>query len=314
MSSGHQILQAGPLPPALTAGLARMGVPLAVLDSSADELLAQRGPVFTVLVTTGMLGASAALMDRLPGLRAICSLGVGYDAIDIDAAHARGIVISNTPDVLDDCVADLAMGLLIDVVRGIGAADRWLRRGHWREGGHPRLATRVSGKRLGVLGMGRIGQAIARRAVGFDMQIRYHTRSPRPALPWAHEASLQQLAAWCDVLMVACTGGPQTHHLVSAEVLRALGPQGFLVNVARGSVVDERALLQCLQAQALAGAALDVFEHEPQVPEALLRLEQVVLLPHIGTATVETRGAMVDLVLQNLRRYLDEGALVTPVV
>jgi lactate dehydrogenase-like 2-hydroxyacid dehydrogenase len=206
------------------------------------------------------------------------------------------------------------MGLLIDVARGVTAADRHVRRGDWVAKGPPAPATRVSGKRLGLLGMGRIGQAIAPRAAGFSMDIRYHSRTPKPALPWRHEASLLQLAEWADFLVVVCAGGVETRHLVSADVLRALGPEGFLVNVARGSIVDQDALVAALQAGRLGGAALDVFEDEPQVPTELMALDNVVLLPHVGSATRETRRAMAELVLGNVRSFLESGRLLTPCV
>ena len=317
MAGPHHILQAGPLPPMLASRLHTLA-PVTVLEAGpgrAAQLaaLAADAAQATVLVTTGTQGADAALMAALPQLQAICSLGVGYDTIDVEAARERGIVVSNTPGVLDDCVADLAMGLMIDAMRGISASDRHIRSGNWPLQGPTPPATRMSGKRLGLLGMGRIGQAIARRAEGFGMPIRYHARHARPALAWAHEPSLLALAGWSDVLVVACTGGPQTHHLVDAAVIDALGPRGWLVNIARGSVVDEAALVDALQRGALAGAGLDVFEDEPQVPEALRAMAQVVLTTHIGSGTQETRAAMVELVLDNLRSYLQSGRLVTPV-
>ncbi len=312
--TAHSLLQAGPLPPVLAARLAELA-PVAVLSEAPDPqaFLAERGAEFTVLVTTGTLGASADLIAALPHLKAICSLGVGYDAIDLGAARARGVVVSNTPDVLNDCVADLAMGLLIDTVRGLSASDRHVRRGDWPRQGPTAPTTRVSGKRLGLLGMGRIGQAIARRATGFGMDIRYNSRTPKSGLAWSHEPSLTELARWCDFLVVACTGGPETRHLVSAEVLQALGPQGHVVNIARGSVIDEAALVKALADGQIAGAGLDVFEHEPEVPAALIAMDNVVLLPHVGSGTRETRQAMAALVLDNLRSFLANGRLVTEV-
>jgi hydroxypyruvate reductase len=310
----HKILQAGPVPPALATLLPQV-CETHVLANEADPaaFLAAHGGEFTVLVTNATAGASADLMSRLPRLQAICSIGVGTDAIDLDAAKGRGIAVSNTPDVLNDCVADLAMGMLIDVARGISAANRHVRRGDWPTKGPIAPRTRVSGKRLGLLGMGGIARVIARRASGFSMEIRYHSRTPKPDLSWPHEPSLVKLAEWTDFLVVACSGGPQTRHLVSAEVLRALGPKGFLVNVARGSVVDEIALVEALQTGGLAGAALDVFEDEPKVPAPLAAMDNVVLLSHIGSATQETRRAMVDLVLANVRSFLETGRLVTEV-
>lgn len=310
----QKILQACPLPPPLAAKLPSL-CQTELLSDAPDQaaFLRERGGEFTVLITTGTQGADKALIDALPNLQAICSLGVGYDAIDLDAVRARGVMLSNTPDVLNDCVADLAIGLLIDVVRGISASDRHVRRGDWPRVGPTMPSTRVSGKRLGMLGMGRVGQVIARRAIGFNMEIRYHTRTAKSELPWQHEPSLIDLAQWCDFLIVACPGSPETFHLVSAEVLKALGPNGYLVNIARGSVVDEQALVAALESGQLGGAGLDVFENEPEVPAPLLSNERVVVLPHVGSATRETRAAMCELVLKNVERFLMKGSLVTPV-
>lgn len=310
----QKILQACPLPPPLAAKLPSL-CQTELLSDAPDQaaFLRERGGEFTVLITTGTQGADKALIDALPNLQAICSLGVGYDAIDLDAVRARGVMLSNTPDVLNDCVADLAIGLLIDVVRGISASDRHVRRGDWPRVGPTMPSTRVSGKRLGMLGMGRVGQVIARRAIGFNMEIRYYTRTAKSELPWQHEPSLIDLAQWCDFLIVACPGSPETFHLVSAEVLKALGPNGYLVNIARGSVVDEQALVAALESGQLGGAGLDVFENEPEVPVPLLSNERVVVLPHVGSATRETRAAMCELVLKNVERIVTEGSLVTPV-
>jgi lactate dehydrogenase-like 2-hydroxyacid dehydrogenase len=221
-------------------------------------------------------------------------------------------MVSNTPDVLTDCVADLAFGLLIDVARGLSAADRFVRRGDWKRGQFP-LATRVSGKRLGVLGLGRIGRAVAKRAAGFDMETRYHNRTPLADLAYGYEASLVDLARWADFLVIAAAGGAATRAMVSREVLAALGKKGYLINIARGSVVDEAALVDALVNRRIAGAALDVFADEPNVPPELFALDNVVLLPHIASATRETRQAMADLVLDNLRSYFRAGKLLTPV-
>ncbi len=310
----QKILQACPLPPPLAAKLPSL-CQTELLSDAPDQaaFLRERGGEFTVLITTGTQGADKALIDALPNLQAICSLGVGYDAIDLDAVRARGVMLSNTPDVLNDCVADLAIGLLIDVVRGISASDRHVRRGDWPRVGPTMPSTRVSGKRLGMLGMGRVGQVIARRAIGFNMEIRYHTRTAKSELPWQHEPSLIDLAQWCDFLIVACPGSPETFHLVSAEVLKALGPNGYLVNIARGSVVDEQALVAALESGQLGGAGLDVFENEPEVPAPLLSNERVVVLPHVGSATRETRAAMCELVFKNVERFVMKGSLVTPV-
>ena len=312
MTNRPRVLQKGRLMPALEARLNQLydvqklweqADPAAYLDAHGGE--------FSALVTSANFGADAATIDKMSALRVISSFGVGLDKIDLHAAKRRGVAVGYTPDVLNDCVADLAVGMLIDVARGITAADRYVRRGEWQRGAFP-LMTRVSGKRLGIFGLGRIGRAIAKRANGFDMSVRYTNRSPVAGSPYAFEPSLTDLARWADFLVVAAAGGAGTHHQVSAAVLDALGPKGFIVNVARGTVIDEAALVDALVQRRIAGAGLDVFENEPNVPEALLALEHVVLLPHIASGTQETRKAMADLVLANLASFYADGKLVTP--
>ncbi|MEO8103059.1 MAG: 2-hydroxyacid dehydrogenase [Betaproteobacteria bacterium] len=281
-------------------------------EADAGAFLARHGGEFNVLVTSARFGADAAMIAALPALKAICSFGVGYDTIDVDAAMRRGIVVSNTPDVLNDCVADIAFGLLIDIARGISASDHFVRRGDWLKGAFP-LQTRVSGKRLGILGLGRIGRVIAKRAAGFDMEVRYHNRQPVAGVEYAYEPSLTGLARWADFLIVASAGGDNTRHLVSAEVINALGPEGYLINISRGSVIDEPALVDALMSRRIGGAGLDVFDKEPSVPAALLALDNVVLLPHIGSGTRETRQAMADLTMANVRAFLATGSLITAV-
>jgi lactate dehydrogenase-like 2-hydroxyacid dehydrogenase len=267
-------------------------------------------PRVEVLVTTGGAGASRALIEQLPKLRLIACFGVGVDAIDLAAARERGVAVTNTPDVLTDDVADLAMGLMLAALRGITTADRYVRAGLWPRANMP-LQTRMSGKRLGIVGMGRIGQAIAKRASAFDMSIAWN--GPRPKdLPWRYEPDLIALARSVDVLVAACPGGAATRGLISRAVLEALGP-GVFVNIARGSVVDEAALVDLLAARRLGGAALDVFADEPRVPEALFALDHVVLQPHQASATRETRAAMGQLVLDNIAAHVAGRPLVTPV-
>ncbi|SNS95316.1 Lactate dehydrogenase [Noviherbaspirillum humi] len=309
----QRILQNGRLLPTLEDALARE-FDIHPLWKEADPaaFLARHGAEFTGMVTSAVVGADGALMRSLPSLKVISSFGVGYDSIDIDTARALGIHVSNTPDVLNDCVADLAMGLLIDAARGLSAADRFVRRGDWLNAKF-RLTTQVTKKRLGIVGLGRIGRAVARRAAGFEMDIRYHNRRPAEGVAHEYMASLEELARWADFLVVTAAGGAGTRHLISREVLQALGPDGFLINVARGTVVDEAALVAALRDGLIAGAGLDVFEKEPHVPPALFELDNVVLLPHIASGTHETRQAMSDLVLNNLRSYLREGRLLTPV-
>ena len=309
MTTRPQVLQNGPLTPALEAALAAE-FDVTHLSNQADPqaFLATHGARFTGLSTSAPAGASAALLAALPGLRVISSHGVGLDKIDLEVAAQRNIAVGYTPDVLNDCVADLAMALLLDVARGASAADRFVRRGDWPQGKF-QLGRKVTGQRLGILGLGRIGRAIAQRATGFDMQIRYTNRKPVAGVPWQFEPALVELARWADTLVVITAGGAATRHLVNAEVLQALGPDGFLVNVARGSVIDQDALVQALQTGRIAGAGLDVYADEPHVPAALMALDNVVLLPHIASATRETRQAMEALTVANLRAFYADGAV-----
>ncbi len=307
------------LPPSAPAdSLARLQahyevIPLWLADDRAACIARHRERV-QVLATNAFLPTDAAFIDQFPALRAICNLGVGYDNIDMAHARQRGIVVSNTPGVLDDCVADLGFGLMLAALRGMGQAERYARAGKWttRLPALP-LGRRVTGKRLGIVGLGRIGLAIAQRAQGFAMPIRYHNRRARNDVPYEYADSLRELAGWADILMVATTGGPGTRHLIDADVLRALGPESFLINLARGSVIDESALVQALEQGVIAGAGLDVFDDEPHIPPALLTLENVVLMPHIASATLETRQAMVGLMVDNLCSYAANGRLVTEV-
>lgn len=307
------LLQVGPLLPTLQETLNARYEVLRLWDApDRDALLAARGQDVVALVTSGVHGATRELMNALPGLKAVFSFGVGYDSIDIAAARDRGVLVSNTPGVLDDCVADTAFALLIDVARGISAADRFVRRGDWRTGKFP-LTSRLAGKTCGIVGLGNIGKAIARRVEAFGMVVAYHGRQQQPDVPYRYHADLETLAEAADFLVLAVPGGPATDGLIDARILAALGFDGYLINIARGSVVDEPALVAALQTGALGGAGLDVFAEEPAVPAALLALDNVVLTPHLGSGTRETRQAMADLVLANVERYFTQGQLVTPV-
>lgn len=296
-----------PLPELDLELAAQFDVTLLSEQKDRAGFLAEHGGAFDCVVTTAALGLSAEEVRALPRLRFVSSFGVGFDPLDRQALVARGVRVGYTPGVLDDCVADMGFALLLDAARGLSAADRFVRRGDWSRQRFG-MQTRVSGKRLGILGMGRIGSALARRAAGFDMQIAYHNRRPVNGSPHQYLPSVLELARWADFLVIAATGGEGTRHLVDAQVLAALGPQGFLVNVARGSVVDEEALVAALQERRIAGAGLDVFAGEPRPHPALLALERVVLTPHTASGTHETRRAMADLVLQNLRSCLATGA------
>jgi lactate dehydrogenase-like 2-hydroxyacid dehydrogenase len=278
-----------------------------------DAMLADVGSRARGMQAGGASIVPGSLIESLPKLEIISVFGVGYDGIDVAAAKRRGITVTNTPDVLNDCVADLAMGLTIAAARRLSEGDRYVRAGKWLKGPMP-LATRVSGKRLGIVGFGRIGQTIAKRASGFDMQIAYHSRRPVADAPFKHYPSLVDLAKNSDFLVVITPGGKETFHLINEEVMRALGPKGILVNVARGSVVDEKALVKVLQEGALGGAGLDVFEDEPKVPEALFAMDNVVLAPHVGSATHETRTAMGNLCVDNLVLHFGGKPVLTRVV
>jgi len=301
------ILQTSRIPPFLAEGLkARFEVH--PRETATPEVLAR----VRAMVGGGEARIDAALMDQCPKLEVITICGVGYDGVDVQSAKARGVPVTHTPDVLNDDVADLGLALLLAVARNIPAADQFTRQGEWEKGPFA-LTRKLTGAKLGIVGMGRIGQAIAKRAAAFDMDIRYHTRSARNDVAYVHEPSLTTLAAWADFLLVITPGGAATRNLINAEVLKALGPQSFLINVARGSVVDEPALIEALQKGVIAGAGLDVYADEPRVPAALRALPNVVLTPHMASGTAQTRGAMSDLTLANLQAHFDGQPLRTPV-
>lgn len=306
------VLQVGPLKPSLAKTL-HDDYAAYVLPDEPAEFLAEHGGEITAVVTSGRTGVDAELMAALPNLGAVVNFGVGYDTTDVDAAAARGVLVSNTPDVLTDCVADTAVGLMIDVMRQFSASDRYVRAGRWPADGSYPLTRQVSNKRVGIVGLGRIGNAIALRLSAFGCVISYHNRRPVEGSPYEYVGSPVELARDVDVLVVAAAGGDGTRELVSREVIEAIGADGYLVNIARGSVVDEEALVDALVGGRLAGAGLDVFADEPQVPEALLTMDNVVLLPHVASGTVETRAAMEELTLRNLDNFLKTGTLVTPV-
>ena len=265
------------------------------------------------MVTSGRTGVDAELMAALPNLGAVVNFGVGYDTTDVDAAAARGVSVSNTPDVLTDCVADTAVGLMIDVMRQFSASDRYVRAGRWPVEGNYPLTRQVSNTRVGIIGLGRIGSAIAMRLSAFGCAISYHNRRRGRRLAVRLCGVAGGVGARRRCADRGGGGRRGTRKLVSREVIDALGADGYLVNIARGSVVDEDALVEALVEGRLAGAGLDVFADEPHVPEALLAMDNVVLLPHVASGTVETRAAMEELTLRNLDSFLKTGALVTPV-
>ena len=278
-----------------------------------DAFFSQHAPNVRGLATFGPLPVDGQLMDRLPKLEIIANFGVGVDAINLADAKRRGIIVTNTPDVLNEAVADTALALILNTVREFPQAERHLRAGRWAAQGPFPLSADVGGRTLGILGLGRIGEAIAKRALACGMKIRYHNRRRKDA-PYPYDPDPVTLAANSDVLMVVTPGGPETNKLVGAAVLDALGPQGYLVNIARGSVVDEPVLLRYLQEKRIAGAGLDVFVDEPRVPPEFFTLENCVLFPHVGSATQETRKAMGDLQIENLRLHFAGKPVRTRVV
>lgn len=284
------------------------------LDTAPDRdaFLTEVGPRIRGLAVNAQAPVDGALLDRLPNLEIVANFGVGYDTIDAAEAGRRGIVVTNTPDVLTDEVADLAVGLLLAAIRRIPQADRYLRAGHWLQKPFP-LTASLRGRRVGILGLGRIGRAIATRLAGFGVEIAYHGRRPQSDVPYAYHPTLLGMAQAVHVLMVVAPGGAGTDGMVDAGVLAALGPEGILINVARGSVVDEAALIAALEAGTLHGAGLDVFAAEPHVPERLSALDHVVLLPHVGSGTHDTRAAMGRLVVDNLVSWFAGRGPLTPV-
>jgi hydroxypyruvate reductase len=278
-------------------------------DTAAFALAAPR---IRAIAGGGESQVTAALMAQLPALEMVSVFGVGYDRYDVAAARARNIPITNTPDVLTDDVADLGIALMLAIARTVPQADKFVRDGKWPSGPLP-LARKVTGARLGIVGLGRIGSAIARRAAGFDMSIAYTSRNKVADSPYTYYPTPAALAAEVDFLMVITPGGAGTKGLINAEVLAALGKKGYLINVARGSVVDESALIEALKNDVIAGAALDVFEDEPNVPEALRAMSHVVLTPHVASATWQTRRAMADLAFGNLQAHFAGKPLLTPV-
>ncbi|MBZ7923311.1 2-hydroxyacid dehydrogenase [Ensifer adhaerens] len=295
-----------------------------VIDRLADAFEVVRiESADPVLVTPDMRDVKAvavagrlpgALMDVLPQLEIIANFGVGYDGVEVARAAAKGITVSNTPDVLTEEVADTAIGLLLNTLRQLPRAEEYLRQGRWsRDGAFPLSPLSLRGRSVGLYGLGRIGLSIARRLEAFGVSIAYHTRSPREGLSYVYHPTLTGLAAAVDTLVVIVPGTEATRRTVNAEVLAALGGNGVLINVGRGSTVDEPALIAALQGGVIAGAGLDVFENEPQVPDALMALPNVSLLPHVASASVVTRNAMADLVADNIAAWFATGKALTPV-
>ena len=308
-----ELLQVTALPPFLVERLEKEFILHDYLNAAdPDDLVDDVCPRIRGILAGGMKGANADLINRLKNLEIIASFSVGYDATDVVVAQTRGVIVTHTPEVLTGDVADLAMTFILMVTRRIGEAERFLRSGQWLDG-RMDLGTTVRGKRLGILGLGRIGKAVARRAEVFGLHISYHDIKPMGDLVYRSYPTALDLALASDILLVACEGGTATHGLVDVDVLEALGPDGYLINAARGTIVDQQALITALKTGIIAGAALDVFDGEPEVPAELMSIENVVLTPHIASSTHETRRAMADLVYDNLRAHFDGKPVLTPV-
>jgi lactate dehydrogenase-like 2-hydroxyacid dehydrogenase len=309
------ILLVGPLKPLMVKGLEPVFTVHKLIEAKDREAflsgLADRVRAFAVSYSNQKVNAE--LMQRFPKLEIVSSFGVGYDHVDAKWAGAHGILVTNTPDVLNEEVADTALGLLLCTIREFPRAERHLRAGKWEQGPYPLTAATLRDRTVGMVGMGRIGQAIARRLEAFGVPVVYHTRRPNAGVPYKHYASLVAMAHDVDVLMVIVPGGAETRNLINAEVLEALGPNGILINVARGSVVDEEALIAALRDRKIFSAGLDVFVNEPKVPKELMEMEHVVLFPHLGSASIYTRAAMDQLVVDNLVSWASGKGPLTPV-
>lgn len=275
--------------------------------------LAESGAAVEAVATNGHDGIRPEIMDALPNLKIISCYGVGYDSIDVKRAVDRGILVTHTPNVLNADVANTAIMLMLAVSRRLIRDDRWVRSGDWKSKGNAPLTRSIEGKPVGILGLGRIGETVARKLAAFDCEIVYHSRNEKPDVPWRYYDNLVSMARDVDYLVVITPGGPATEKIVNRDVIEALGPEGTLINVSRGSVVDEAELVAALQEGRLGNAGLDVFVREPDVPEALLTMDNVVLTPHVGSATVETRQAMGDLTVDNLNAFFADGKAISPV-
>jgi lactate dehydrogenase-like 2-hydroxyacid dehydrogenase len=283
----------------------------AIPDKAA--FLAQHGAEIQAVATNGADGVPTDIMAACPNLKIASCYGVGYDAVDVPAAKSAGIIITHTPNVLNNDVANTAIMLLLATSRNLVQDDAYVRAGHWETKGNTPLTTSIEQKRVGIIGLGRIGQTIARKLGAFDCDVVYHSRNKRADVDYTHYANLTEMAADCWAIIAITPGGASTNKIVNTAVMNALGPEGILINVARGSVVDQDALIAALSEGRLGRAGLDVFAAEPHVPAALRALPNVVLTPHVASATVETRQAMGDLTVDNLVQYFTNGTVISPI-
>ncbi|KAF3450742.1 hypothetical protein FNV43_RR06831 [Rhamnella rubrinervis] len=281
--------------------------------SSTDQFAKVNANSIRAVVGDTKIGADAKLIDTLPKLEIVASYSVGLDKIDLTKCEQKGIRVTNTPDVLTDDVADIAIGLILAVLRRLCVSDGFVRSGSWKNGDFG-LTSKFSGKSVGIVGLGRIGSAIAKRAEAFGCPISYYSRTEKPNTNYKYHSNIIDLATTCEILVIACALTVETHRIVNGGVIDALGPKGILINIGRGLLINETELVAALIEGRLGGAGLDVFEKEPVVPDELFGLDNVVLLPHVGTDTEETSNAMADLVIQNLEAYSLSKPLLTPVV
>ncbi|MBI1215331.1 MAG: 2-hydroxyacid dehydrogenase [Alphaproteobacteria bacterium] len=310
----QEVLMMGPIPNAPIEALEKEYKVHKLWQAADPEaMLADLRNNVTGVISTAWFGASAKLIRALPHLEIISHFGVGYDNVDVKTAKEQGVIVTNTPGVLTDDTADMGIALTLAVLRRIVEGDIYVRSGQWGRKGPMPLGRSLRGRKMGIVGMGRIGQAIAQRAQAFGIEVGYHGPREKKDLPQRYYPQLHAMAEDVDILMVACLYSEQTHHLVNGKILNALGQHGVLVNIARGRIVDESALVDALEGGVIAGAGLDVFEREPDVPSALCRLDNVVMQPHQGSATQETRFAMAQLVVDNLRLYFEKAEVLTPV-
>lgn len=308
-----ELLQTGPVPPFVEEQFDQLFTVHRLHKApDRDAMIKEIGPRVRALATFGAIPVNAALMQRLPKLEIVSNMGVGYDSVDAKWAGEHDIVVTNTPGVLDEEVADTTIGLLINTVRQLPQSERYLRAGKWLEKPFP-LSPTLRDRTIGIVGMGRIGKAIARRIEAMGLPIVYHSRRPVADVPHRHYPDLLAMARDVDVLILIVPGGPETKNMINREVLEALGPNGVLINMARGSIVDEPALIEALREKKILSAGLDVFADEPRVPKELIEMDHVVLLPHVGSASVETRRAMAQLVVDNLKSWADGKGPLTPV-
>ncbi len=283
-------------------------------ETDEETLLAEHGERIRAIATAGKRPVDGAFMERLPNLKLVANFGVGYDSVDAKWAGEHGILVTNTPDVLTEEVADTAVGLLLMTLRQLGQAERYLRAGRWeKEGPFPLTKATLRDRRIGIVGLGRIGKAIAKRLDAFRTPIAYFGRTEQKDVPYRYHSTLKELARNVDVLMNVAPGGPATRHMINAEILDELGPDGVFINVGRGTTVDEQALTKALKEGRILSAGLDVFESEPHVPQELVEMEHVTLLPHVASASIFTRNKMGQLVVDNIRSYFETGHVLTPV-